>query len=620
MGKDKKKKKSAEHKQRLAEKLDRKAQKQERKRRGQGGFADDSDDDIDLILAQFKAKQAEEKAVTQVESSPPSPRTNATLTTNPLNASELIFFGGEAFNGQVVEFYNELYVFNTESEDWTLVTSPTSPGPRSSHQAVAMPNGYIYFFGGEFANRSETRFLHWRDFWRFNVKDRSWEDLTAQVKQLPNPRSGHRMTAWKHFIVLFGGFYDAGASTKYYDDTWIFDTKSMRWHRIEPNLLTSRPSARSGFQLFTSATGVYLYGGYSKIFTKGQKAKGTIHTDCWFLSLNVDLDQKQIVWSKVKKAGVPPSARAGISAIVHKDRSIFFGGVEDIEIEDDLKSVAKNDLFMFNMDQKKFYAMALRRKKTPGLSSNSDEAPSVPQPCPRFSTCLAVAKNALYMYGGVCIHEANEHTLGDLWVLRLDKLDEWKCLLDLGQVEWLSDDEDDDDSDNDLSDGDSDEDDDGAYGDSDCDSDFGDDDDGQSEKNGGAVGNCAVDSVIDAAAQASQIAPEAVHVDSPIVTGQNEDGDSSQPMPLRKETLKDFYSRTSAKWLAQAHAQAAPEEQANPKHMKRAAFSLAQSFFEECHANAPSDMDSDDSDIEQELTVKQGTGSHPTQAISRSRR
>ena len=65
------------------------------------------------------------------------------------------------------------------------------------------------------------------------MKTFAWEDLTSMMKPLPSPRSGHRMALWKHLIVMFGGFYDAGAETKYLDDLWLFDTREYKWIKVD---------------------------------------------------------------------------------------------------------------------------------------------------------------------------------------------------------------------------------------------------------------------------------------------------------------------------------------------------------------------------------------------------
>ncbi len=65
----------------------------------------------------------------------PSPRTNASLLSNPNKSNELILFGGEFFDGQLSHLYNDLYRFNTEKNEWKKITTPNPPPPRCSHQA-----------------------------------------------------------------------------------------------------------------------------------------------------------------------------------------------------------------------------------------------------------------------------------------------------------------------------------------------------------------------------------------------------------------------------------------------------------------------------------------------------
>ncbi|KAI9218553.1 hypothetical protein BC828DRAFT_350333, partial [Blastocladiella britannica] len=221
MAKDKKKSKAAaaEKKQRIADKAERKAAKKDKKL-----FkltADDSDDDgeFEAVLAAFQQRQVDEVRVDEVAACPPpTRRANASLTVNPLNPAEVFLFGGEYFNGKYCEFYNDLYVFNAEKDAWTKYESTNCPGPRSSHQMVATGTGQLFMFSGEFASKNESQFYHWKDMWMLDAKSRSWEKLEFRV--MPSARSGHRMTMWKHFIILFGGFHDNARLTKYYDDLW----------------------------------------------------------------------------------------------------------------------------------------------------------------------------------------------------------------------------------------------------------------------------------------------------------------------------------------------------------------------------------------------------------------
>ncbi|KAK9727418.1 Kelch repeat-containing protein 3 [Basidiobolus ranarum] len=164
MAKDKKKKNN--NKALKEEKKAKAAVKQAKKeKKGKSkNQEEDSDEDIEAILANFQREQLEKfKVAEEIVGEAPSFRGNATLTPNPLpNANELIFFGGEYYDGARCTFYNELFRYNVEKNEWKKITSPNSPGPRSSHQMVATPNGTMFLYGGEFASANETKFFHYR--------------------------------------------------------------------------------------------------------------------------------------------------------------------------------------------------------------------------------------------------------------------------------------------------------------------------------------------------------------------------------------------------------------------------------------------------------------------------
>lgn len=167
--------------------------------------------------------------------SPPTRRVNASFIVNPLNSNELLLFGGERHDGQKCHLYNDFFKYKIDKNEWTKITSPNTPGPRSSHQMVATrklmigysdtarrhlksqfpkASGRAFLFGGEFVSPNETNFFHYKDFWTLDLKTNSFEKLEIAGKKRPSPRSGHRMTLWKQYLVLFGGFYDIGTDVR----------------------------------------------------------------------------------------------------------------------------------------------------------------------------------------------------------------------------------------------------------------------------------------------------------------------------------------------------------------------------------------------------------------------
>lgn len=232
---------------------------------------------------------------------------------------------------------------------WRTYSSSHQPGPRSAHQVVPSPanGGQLWLFGGEFAAPKGGSFHHYRDLWVFNISTHTWDRIETKVR--PSARSGHRMTLWKNFLVLFGGFIDTGARTTYLNDLWLFDTQEYKWTEMKQNDLR-RPLARSGFSLLNCSDGVILYGGYCKRYVKGQRTQGVALDDAWILKFDFnsegnsaltsaksgskDSNLPTIDWQKRRKIGYFPNpTRSGCTMTnwANKNMAVLFGGVTDTE-------------------------------------------------------------------------------------------------------------------------------------------------------------------------------------------------------------------------------------------------------------------------------------------------
>ncbi|KAL2856027.1 hypothetical protein BJY01DRAFT_187386 [Aspergillus pseudoustus] len=398
----KKNKKSAEHKERIAAKQSKKADKKEKKSKTKGRDADsDAEDaDLDTILAQYAEEQARFLKVTEVVSEPPSPRSSATVLASPSNRNELLIYGGEYFDGTVATFFNNLFVYLIDRGEWREVTSPNSPLPRSGHAWCRGGNtGGVYLFGGEFSSPKQGTFYHYNDFWHLDPSTREWTRIETKGKG-PPARSGHRMTYYKNYIILFGGFQDTSQQTKYLQDLWIYDTSKYTWFTPTLSTASQKPDPRSSFSFLPHESGAVLYGGYSRVKvstgvgnkpTKGGAQRMTmkpmVHQDTWFLRITPPAPEAPastpptIRWERRKKpANSPNPARAGTTMAYHKGRGIMFGGVHDVELsEEGIDSEFFDTLFAWNTDRNRFFPLTLRRskaanKKQPSQVKSRDRA------------------------------------------------------------------------------------------------------------------------------------------------------------------------------------------------------------------------------------------------------
>ncbi|CZT02994.1 probable kelch domain-containing protein 4 [Rhynchosporium graminicola] len=389
MAKDKKK--GAEGKKALkAEKKAKQEKKGEKKEKVKSSKskADDSDAedvDLDAVLAEYAKKQEQFLKVTEAPCEPPRARASATFIASPANENELFLFGGEYFNGALATFFNDLYVYQINKDEWHLVTSPNTPLPRSGHAWCRGGNsGGVYMFGGEFSSPKQGTFYHYNDFWRLEPSNREWTRIETKGKS-PPARSGHRMSFFKNYIILFGGFQDTSQQTKYLSDLWIYDTNSFVWHNPVLPLATQKPDARSSFSFLPHESGAVLYGGYSRVkaTVTGKQTKGggqaqrnvlkpLVHEDCFFLRIvqpAADAPPNTLPtvrWERRKKpANAPNPSRAGSTMAHHKGRGIAFGGVHDVEeSEEGIDSEFFNTLFAWNIERNRYFPLSLRKIRT----------------------------------------------------------------------------------------------------------------------------------------------------------------------------------------------------------------------------------------------------------------
>ena len=387
MAKKDKKAKTAEQKARVAAKQSRKAAQKEKKTKSKAGAntSDAEDEDLESVLEEYARRQAQFLKVTETVCQPPSPRSSSTLVGSPSNGKELFLFGGEYFNGAFALFFNDLFVYHVERDEWRRVTSPNSPLPRSGHAWCRGGNaGGIYMFGGEFSSPKQGTFYHYNDFWKLDSSSREWTRLEGKGKS-PPARSGHRMTHHKNFIILFGGFQDTSQQTKYLQDLWIYDCQNYVWHNPSLPPATQKPDARSSFSLLPHDYGAVIYGGYSRVKTtpsSSSKTKGgsqatkasmkpIVHQDSWILRLipplaDAPLNTSPTVrWERRKKpVNTPNPARAGATQAFHKGRGVLFGGVHDVEeSEEGIESEFFNQLLAWNIDRNRFFPLTLRKPR-----------------------------------------------------------------------------------------------------------------------------------------------------------------------------------------------------------------------------------------------------------------
>ncbi|KAG2117421.1 galactose oxidase [Suillus cothurnatus] len=618
MGNEKKNTSKAAAKAAKKQKAEAKTSKKEKKKSKKTTDAPPEDEDLEAILDKMNREWEDAHKVTEeLVEGPPSRRANATLTPCP-SGNHLWCIGGEFFSDDgKAYFYNDVYRYNPDKDEWRKFVSPTCPGPRSAHAVVASAagGGKLFLFGGEFSSLHQNTFHHYRDFWCFDISTHSWDRLDTKIR--PSARSGHRMAMWKHYIVLFGGFYDPGYRTQYLNDTWVFDTQEYKWRQIEFKDIDRKPSPRSGFSFLSTPEGIVLHGGYCKEYSKGKRPIGVMLDDTWFLRMSLETSQSPspstvssdplgLKWEKRKKLSFAPHIRSGCTMALWSAKGIgvMFGGVtDDDRDEESLESVFWNDLYGYQLvGNGRWQSMTLKKLKKAGrggkrkaaavqqgeheVSDGDDNAvktqeakiteepeidpddPILTAPIPRYNAMLAVLKNTLYIYGGIFERGSREYTLDDFYSIQLDKLERYTCLKHSGIVIPAEGDE-----------SSSDEDDEGAESDEDGDSDnetqIGEDDTGLNLKK---LDDSHDDEEAD---EPVDVQHNEVRAQATAFMGVSKDTVRSAEdvisTPEPGETLAVFYARSREYWTQKAHG----VSDNRGKQLRRDGFSFAEERYAE---------------------------------------
>lgn len=302
------------------------------------------------------------------------------------------------------------------------------------------------------------------------------------MKVAPSARSGHRVVPWKRSAVLFGGFYDNALETRYFDDLWILSDLDAggKWDLVTFAAHSEIPHKRSGHCMAVHDDFVFIYGGYStEKLNRFGKTEATVHHDLWMAPLT---STQPAMWTKIKLGGIPPPIRSGVSYCQREKKLYLFGGVVDLDAPGGrAMSSFQNDLFVLQLDTKKFYPVVLNRPKrtaAQGASADSEkegksslaaqlEALNLGQdsdseeesdseavvkpgpnatstsalqfshivlpttqvlPCGRMNGMLCTAGHMLYLFGGQFEEGKKELTMSDLFALNLNRMETWEPL------------------------------------------------------------------------------------------------------------------------------------------------------------------------------------------------
>ena len=145
-------------------------------------------------------------------SATPSPRSSPFIA----SAGDLAYLWGGVGDTEP----GAVFIYSEEMEKWTRkLTKGQHPPAGLRDGACCIANQHFYLYGGYGGSSSHGALF------QLNLADWTWKELSNCSPGGPGKKSGYRMVAYKHNLVVIGGYYDerpisiqAGSS---YSEYWM---------------------------------------------------------------------------------------------------------------------------------------------------------------------------------------------------------------------------------------------------------------------------------------------------------------------------------------------------------------------------------------------------------------
>ncbi|KAH7422716.1 hypothetical protein KP509_12G021800 [Ceratopteris richardii] len=313
--------------------------------------------------------------------------------TATLVGKDIYILGGR--NGN--EFFNDMWIFDTEAERWKLQQSNAPFSPRAYHTCTLLNDQELWVIGG-----SDPKQM-FADVYVFDVVSSKWSNPNTSTME---PRGTHAAVLHpmiKNAILIYGGY--GGRKSCWMNDLIIFHTDTLQWEDLRPE--GDRPVGRGYHTLTTFGNFCALYGG---------KAEGGIINEDKLSIYNAQTNR----WSMVQVRGELPTPRSNhASAFTANGMIVIHGGrhgslrLSDwyvMQVPSGLANEGNLDLRWHRVEKSESPTITKR-----SLGKRSLDAFERDSPSGRSAHSLISHGQALYIFGG---YGGGGLTFADLFVLR----------------------------------------------------------------------------------------------------------------------------------------------------------------------------------------------------------
>jgi N-acetylneuraminic acid mutarotase len=234
----------------------------------------------------------------------PSPRTWHAYTKIP--GPQFLIFGGGNYSGFTVESVdNELWIYNSEENEWTLQSpSGTAPSPRITASAAFDGEHTVYIFGGV-----DVEFNFLNDLFAYDLDTNSYTTVTQTGEQPPGV-SDTRLVIKDNYLYLQGGEILEDEGIGNLEGVYRFDLLENVWVKLSPSPdITSHPERDA--QVFSRhGNQIWMFGG---------DANGpnffNLQNDTWHYNINEN------AWHQIHHHKVPPASKR--DSFAWKDNELY---------------------------------------------------------------------------------------------------------------------------------------------------------------------------------------------------------------------------------------------------------------------------------------------------------
>jgi hypothetical protein len=297
-----------------------------------------------------------------------SPPPRAQFGIADIGDDKVIIFGGIGVGSKV---FNDTWIFDLKSNDWTEVLTEPKPMGRYDHSLARITPNTVMLFGGE------NIYNFFNDTWIFNLDSNKWTEKNPSKS--PMARYGCAMAQIEeNKVVVYSGI---DYNLNYKADTWIYDLQMNIWDSVNTSN-KQNTAERIGCAMLDNGK-IITYGGWTGINVSDKTGIFYIEKKLW----NFDFPKR-----------IPPLLFGHSMANINKNKVLLFGGNYN-------DATASNETWMFSLE---------------GWTWKNVDITNI-LPTKRSSHGIAkIRENTILLFGGSTNNIKNEGFTNDTWLFTLD--------------------------------------------------------------------------------------------------------------------------------------------------------------------------------------------------------